>query len=74
MTDRGMVPAREQAYVALRSDVVRAWGEARAKAVEATLRKTADAIWKLSTLEFEEAEKPGFFLNDAARPDGKVSE
>jgi hypothetical protein len=58
---------REEAYRLLRRRAASAWGEARASAIEAALRRTADALWKLDRLEFESDDRPGFFLADLQR-------
>lgn len=71
MTDARPDSAREQTYQALRSEVVRIWGEARAKAIDPTLRRTADSVSKLAALQMTERDTPGFFLNDASGSTGK---
>ncbi|MBI2965330.1 MAG: hypothetical protein HYY34_03895 [Chloroflexi bacterium] len=54
----------EEAYRLLRGRAAKVWGEARASAIEAALRRTSDALWKLDHLEFENDDRPGFFLAD----------
>lgn len=70
MTDSNPDSAREQTFQTLRSEVVRTWGETRAAAIEATLRRTADSVWKLSALQLSEKDTPGFFLHGASDSDG----
>ena len=55
---------REATYRRLRAEAASRWGETRAAAIEATLRRTADAVWRLDQLDFQNDERPAFYLAD----------
>jgi hypothetical protein len=58
---------REAVFRAMKDAAESRWGPARAAAIEATLRRTADAVWKLMQLDFQSDDRPGFFLADLPR-------
>lgn len=65
----------EKAVEAMRARAVEIWGRDRADAIEPALRRTALAVWRLSSLEFESSEPPAFFFGefDDLAPDDKLS-
>lgn len=54
----------EQAVEAMRARALEMWGRERTEAIDLTLRRTALAVWRLSSLEFEISEPPAFFLGE----------
>ena len=54
---------RERSYLKLREASVERWGEERTAEIEETLRKTSDAMARLSLFKFDHADVPGFFFS-----------